>query len=200
MSENDRASGIRHRLADRLFHWAMALAIITLGATAFLPILGIRFEWVPIHWIAGVALTLTVLFHLYRVLFVHGLSAMIPGGEDLREVLRDARRADHNGLTDAKYDALQKGYHTATSLTVLALLATGLVMLAKIDTTFWRRNPGILTDQTWGLIYVIHGAAAMVLLFLFLIHVYFALIPSHRAFLVAMLRGRGPENARKGQS
>ena len=192
-----RNTGVRHRLADRLFHWVMALAVIVLGATSFLPILGLRFEWVPLHWMAGVVLTLAVLFHLYRVFFVHGLGNMMPGGDDVREILRDVRGKGHEGLSEAKFDALQKGYHTAASITVLAAVVTGLLMLAKIDTSFWRRDPAIVSDQTWGVIYVVHGGSAMILVFLFILHVYFALLPEHRALLLSMLRGQGPKFARR---
>ncbi len=192
-----RRRSVRHRLPDRLFHWVMALAVIVLGVTAFLPILGIRFEWVPMHWMAGVVLTLAVLFHLYRVFFVHGLTNMIPGVDDLREIGRNLRGHGHDGLSDAKFDALQKGYHAAASATVLVAVATGLLMLAKIDTTFWRREPSILSDQGWGVVYMLHGASAMLLLFLFILHVYFSFRPEHRALLVSMLRGHGPEHARK---
>lgn len=200
MAADRQVTGIRHRLPDRAFHWVMAIAVIALLATAFLPIIGLRFEWVPVHWMAGVVLTVAVLFHLYRVFAVHGLGGMTPGIDDVRELGRNIRGASHNDLSAAKYDALQKGFHTAAALTILALVGTGLIMLAKIDTTFWRRDPSILTDQTWGVIYVLHGAAAMALLFLFIVHVYFALIPEHRAYLLAMLGGRGPENARGGDA
>ena len=175
----------------------MAFSVIVLGVTAFLPIIGIRFEWVPMHWMAGVVLTLAVLFHLYRVFFVHGLSNMMPGTDDVREIGRDLRGRDQSGLSEAKFDALQKGYHAAASVTVLVAVATGLLMLAKIDTTFWRRDPSILSDQAWGIVYVLHGASAMLLLFLFIIHVYFAFRPEHRAYLISMLQGEGPEHARK---
>jgi cytochrome b subunit of formate dehydrogenase len=111
-------------------------------------------------------------------------------------MMRNLRNAPSDDLAPSKYDALQKGYHAATAVTMLVALSTGLVMLAKIDTVLWNRNPQILTDQTWGVIYVLHGAAAMVILFLFLIHIYFALIPEHRAFLKAMIAGRGPGHAR----
>ena len=199
MSHHGQSPQVRHQLPDRLFHWAMALAVITLAATAFLPILDIRFEWVPLHWMAGVVLTLVVVFHLYRVFFVHGLREMTPGRDDFREVVRDLRGTGHEGLAEAKYDALQKGYHAAASLTVLILVLTGLAMLAKIDTLFWRRDPSILTDQTWGVIYVAHGAASMLLLFLFILHIYFSLLPEHRAFLQSMLQGHGPEKARRAK-
>jgi formate dehydrogenase subunit gamma len=197
MSEQNRTPEIRHRLPDRLFHWVMALAVINLGATAFLPLIGVRFEWVPIHWWSGVVLTLAVLYHLWRVLIVHGVREMTPGADDVREVLRDLRGAGLEGLDPAKYDAFQKAYHLMTSLVVLVLIGTGITMLAKIDTIFWSRNPAILTDPTWGVIYVTHGAAAMVLLFLFMLHVYFGVLPEHRDYLVAMIRGRGPAQARR---
>ncbi|WP_159587537.1 cytochrome b/b6 domain-containing protein [Chelativorans xinjiangense] len=195
-----RHQGVRHRLADRLFHWGMAACVILLGATAFLPILGYRFDWVPLHWTSGVVLAPLVLFHLFRVFFVHGVWEMVPRGDDIREIGRATRGAGREALTEAKYDAFQKGFHLAAATTVLVLLATGLIMLAKIDTIFWRRDPSILTDYTWGIIYVIHGAAALMLLFLFILHVYFALLPEHRSFLAAMISGQGPEKARKGNS
>ena len=192
-----RVPGVRHLLPDRLFHWAMALSVAVLGATAFLPMVGVRFEWVPIHWMAGTVLTLAVIFHLYRVIFIHGLKGMIPGADDVREVARNLGGSRGRPLSEAKYDAFQKGYHAAAALTVLVAVGTGLVMLAKIDTTFWRRNPSILSDQTWGIVYVLHGVAAMILLFLVIVHVYFAFLPEHRALLISMLRGAGPEHARK---
>ncbi|MCT7378268.1 cytochrome b/b6 domain-containing protein [Chelativorans salis] len=195
-----RHHGVRHRLADRLFHWGMAVSVIVLGATAFLPIVGFRFDWVPLHWISGVALTLLVLFHLFRVFFVHGVRGMVPGPDDIREIAQAARGIGPEALAEAKYDAFQKGFHLAAATTILVLLVTGLLMLAKIDTTFWRRDPSILSDYSWGIIYVIHGAASLVLLFLFTLHVYFALLPEHRSFLVAMIGGQGPEKARKGKS
>ena len=196
MQRNHGPTGIRHRFPDRVFHWLMAVSVVLLGASAFLPILGIRFDWVPLHWISGVVLTVAVIFHLWRVLAVHGIMEMVPDSDDFRELMRDVRNTGHEGLRSAKYDALQKTYHAATALTVLILAATGLLMLAKIDTVFWRRDPTILSDQSWGVVYVLHGGASMVLLFLFMVHVYFATIPGHREFLRSMIWGYGPEKAR----
>src|SRR6188508_950908 len=61
-SERDIGSGrvIRHRGPDRLYHWLMAIAVLTLLGTAFLPILGWKFAWVDIHWMAGVVLAVLV--------------------------------------------------------------------------------------------------------------------------------------------
>jgi formate dehydrogenase subunit gamma len=148
---------------------------------------------------AGVILTGAVLFHLVRVLFVYGLRDMTPGADDVREVRGLALNRNYPGLRPAKYDALQKGFHLVASVTVLAAVATGMAMLWKIDTSFWRRNPAILTDQQWGVVYVAHGLASMVLIFLILLHIYFAIVPEHHKYLRAMIIGRGPANARGEQ-
>jgi len=36
----------RHAAVDRAFHWVTAVCVLTLMATAFLPILGLTFSWV----------------------------------------------------------------------------------------------------------------------------------------------------------
>jgi len=196
MSEKDKALGIRHLWPERIFHWVMAGAVVVLGATAFLPMFGYRFDWVPIHWVAGAVLLGALLFHIIRVLFVHGLHDMTPGSDDIREVGRMALGRGADGLKPAKYDAFQKGFHLVASISVLTASATGVAMLWKIDTSFWRRDPGILSDQQWGVIYVAHGAASMALIFLIILHIYFAIVPEHHKYLKAMITGRGPVTAR----
>ena len=44
----------RHSLAARLFHWVMAASMITLLITAFLPKVGIQFNWVCVPLDRGV--------------------------------------------------------------------------------------------------------------------------------------------------
>lgn len=191
MQSREEDVGVRHSGPDRVFHWLMALSVILLTGTAFLPIAGIRFDWLPIHWISGLVLTALVLFHLVRVALIHGLREMVPGVEDIREVT--AHLAGH--ATDpkpAKYNAYQKAYHWSSAMVLLALIVTGLLMLLKIDTPFWRRGPSLLTDPQWGVVYVIHGLTALILLFLIIVHIYFSILPEHRAVLGAMIAGRGP--------
>ncbi len=184
---------IRHPWPDRLFHWTMAVLVIVLMGTAFLPILGLRFDWVPTHWVSGVLLTFAIVFHLYRVFWVHGIQAMTPTGNDLRSAIR---KASEGGLP--KYDLYQKLYHWSVAAVVLVLVITGCVMLLKIDTPLWRRDPSIISERGWGLVYVGHGAASMLLIFFFILHVYFAFLPEHRRLLAAMVLGRetgGPGRA-----
>ena len=184
-------SGTRHRWPDRVFHWAMALSVIVLCVTSFLPILGLRFDWVPAHWIAGFVLVAAILFHWLRVGLVHGLREMMPVRDDLHEVLHDLRGRP-GMLAPAKYDAYQKSYHWVSGLVVLVLAVTGLLMMAKIDTPWWRRDPSILSDAQWGIVYAAHGFASLAILFLLILHVYFAILPEHRAMLKSMIGGRGP--------
>jgi thiosulfate reductase cytochrome b subunit len=72
---------------------------------------------------------------------------------------------------------------------VVTTIATGLPMLARVDTPFWERDPYLLSASTWGVIYVLHGLAALVTLTLTMIHIYFGLLPEKRAYLRSMLRG-----------
>jgi len=183
----------RHRLPDRLFHWCMALLVFVLLGTGFLPILGIRFDWLPIHWIAGVLLIAVVLFHLWRAIIVHRLREMVPTPGNLAP----ARLLSHDG--PGKYSASQKLYHLGVSVIVLFLLISGGLMLAKIDTDFWRRDPSILSDQDWSIVYVCHGAAASLLLFFLILHIYFAFLPEHRRLLIAMLFGRDEAKPKENQ-
>ena len=173
---------VRHQWPDRAFHWLMAVLVVVLLGTAFFPVLGVAFNWVPIHWMAGVLLILAVLFHLYRVFFVHGVSAMTPARGDLRAALG-------REVSDAKYDLGQKLYHWSIAFVVIVLAATGAAMLARIDTPLWNRDPSILSEQVWGLVYSLHGATAMLLIFFFILHVYFAFLPEHRRLLIAMAVG-----------
>lgn len=171
---------VRHRLPDRIFHWVMAASVLVLLATGFLPILGLQFAWVTIHWSAGLALTAAVAFHIVRALLWQEPSQMMVWPRDLR----DARRAIRRGLgrpvalpKPGKYVLLQKLYHHAVALVLLATIATGAPMMVKVDTPFWTRDPYLLADQTWGVIYAVHGFTAMASITLIMVHVYFALRP-----------------------
>ena len=191
---------IRHAVADRLFHRVMAVCVIILGGTAFLPIVGIKFDWVLAHWISGLVLAAAVLFHLWRVFGVHGLSEMLPRRADFNLIGREIFLLNVADRASGKFDVFQKLYHWMVSLVVLALLVTGGVMLAKIDTPFWARDPSILSDWNWGVVYVIHGSTSLILLFLFILHLYFAFLPDHRKLLWSMVFGVGPARAHQPHS
>lgn len=178
----DAASRVpRHAAVDRLFHWLSAAAVLTLLATGILPVLGIKFSWVTIHWVTGVVLALAVLFHLVRATFWQKLRCMWVGARDMRDAVKRA--------LPGKYSLAQKLMHHAMSLVILTAVVTGLCMLAKVDTPWWKRDPYFFAADTWGTIYVLHGFAALTAITLIMIHVYFALLPEKRLYLRAMWLG-----------
>ena len=184
---------VRHALADRLFHWLTAACVLTLLGTAFLPILGLKFDWVMVHWMTGLVLIGAVLFHLVRSVFWQSWRTMMIGGADRREVaaiVRGTLRRDGAGVPKpGKYSFAQKLIHLFFTIVVLASIATGALMLAHVETPWWRPNPYLLRDATWGLVYVLHDLAALTLITMVMMHVYFALRPEKLAFTRAMLRG-----------
>ena len=74
-------------------------------------------------------------------------------------------------------------------MVVLTTLVTGALMLLRIDTPWWQRNPYLLADATWGIVYVLHGLAALMLVTMVMMHVYFALRPEKLKFTRAMILG-----------
>ncbi|HEY7378263.1 MAG TPA: cytochrome b/b6 domain-containing protein, partial [Steroidobacteraceae bacterium] len=178
----------RHAAVDRWFHWLTALCVLTLLLTAFLPIIGVKFAWVTIHWISGVLAVILVLFHTVRATFWQHLRHIWIRWRDLKRPLRAG-----------KYSLAQKLMHEAMTAAIIAVGVTGVLMLLKIDTPFWKRNPYVFKADVWGFIYVLHGLAALLALTLVIVHIYFALIPENRMYLRAMLRGwvtRGEAAAR----
>jgi formate dehydrogenase gamma subunit len=184
---------VRHALADRVFHWLTAACVLTLLGTAFLPILGLKFDWVMVHWMTGLVLIGAVLFHLVRSLFWQSWRTMMIGGADVREaaaIVRGTLRRDGADVPKpGKYSFAQKLIHLFFTLVVLASIATGALMLAHVETPWWRPNPYLLRDATWGVVYVLHDLAALTLITMVMTHVYFALRPEKLAFTRAMLRG-----------
>jgi cytochrome b subunit of formate dehydrogenase len=169
----------RHKGVDRLFHWLTAAAVLTLMATGLLPALGLaRFDWVVIHWSVGIFLLGLVLFHIIRALFWQKLKCMFALSPD-----------EIAGRKVTKYSVAQKLMHHAMTLMVLAAVITGCFMLMKMDTPLWKRDPYTLSQATWGVIYVIHGAAAVSAITLVFLHVYFAILPEKRMYLRSMIRG-----------
>lgn len=183
----------RHLGMDRAFHWVTAVCVLTLMATAFLPILGVTFSWVGIHWVTGLVLLAAVLFHILRVLLKQGFRAMWIGARDLGDaaaIVKATLQRNADAVPKpGKYSFAQKLIHHAFALVVLTGVGTGGAMLVRIDTPWWKRNPYVLSDATWGVVYVLHGLAALVLITMVMLHIYFALRPEKLLFTRSMLRG-----------
>ncbi len=183
----------RHSLTARIFHWIMAAAMLTLLFSAFLPKLGVQFDWVTYHWIAGAVLTASIVFHVVHATLWLDFWSIWPDKADVQDASRRLRR--FVGLTAApprrfaKYPLDNKLYHGAIIATGLTAIATGVFMLARVQTIFFPRNPYLFADMTWGLIYVLHGLAGIGLIALVTVHIYFAIRPEKIEITRSMIFG-----------
>jgi cytochrome b subunit of formate dehydrogenase len=186
----------RHSLAARLFHWIMALAMLALLITAFLPKVGVQFPWVTYHWIAGLVLTASIVFHIIHASFWMDFWSIWPDKIDIEDGKRRWLRA--TGKTApaprkfAKYPMENKMYHLVIVLAGLSVTLTGLFMMKRVRTPFFTLNPYLFSDLTWGLMYVLHGLAGVGLIALIMVHIYFALRPEKFVITKSMVFGTVP--------
>ena len=185
---------IRHSLIDRVFHWVSAVSVLILLFTAFLPIAGLKFSWVTIHWVSGFVLIAVSLFHVVRSCFWQDLRSMFFGLSDIKEIGAMIgwllHRPGSKLIKPGKYSPAQKLMHHSVSMIVLVTMITGILMMVKIDTPWWDRDLYWLTDQNWGIVYVFHGFAALFLLAVIMIHIYFAIRPEKLMYTRSMISGK----------
>jgi cytochrome b subunit of formate dehydrogenase len=171
----------------------MAAAMFVLLFTAFLPKVGVQFDWVAYHWIAGTVLTVSVVFHIIHASFFMDFWSIWPDRTDLEDAWKRVRRfmGKPAGLPRkfAKYPLENKLYHGAIMLCGLSVILTGGFMMARVRTIFFPRNPYLFSDMTWGLMYVLHGLAGVGLITMIMVHVYFAVRPEKLAITESMIFG-----------
>ena len=170
----------RHTFMARAFHWVMAASMFTLLVTAFFPIVGFRFPWVTWHWIAGLVLTGSIVYHIIHATFFLDFWSIWVGPKDVPEFKNEIlRELGHEvpGPKPGKYPLGNRLYHLAILVVGFTAVISGLMMLPRIRTPFFTRDPYILSDFAWGWTYVLHGLAGVGLVGLVMAHVYFALRP-----------------------
>jgi cytochrome b subunit of formate dehydrogenase len=182
----------RHSLVARLFHWVMAAAMFVLLFTAFLPIVGVQFPWVKWHWIAGLVLTGSILFHIVHATFWLDFWSIWVGPKDIPEMKAEILRElghDVPGPKPGKYPLGNRLYHLAIVVTGFLVIGTGVFMMSRVRTPMFTRNPYLFSDSTWGLTYVGHGLAGVGLVGLVIAHVYFAVRPDKWWITKSMIFG-----------
>src|SRR5207253_898416 len=169
------------------------------GMTNFLVQWGIN-PWgedTPIHaqWaLVYIALAFGVGFMLAHTLFVKfwpkPAEATAPVN-DAAAARVPARVAQHSlaARKAAKYPWDIKMYHTAIVLSALATVPTGLLMMSRVQTPFFTRNPYLFGDATWGVMYVLHGLSGIGLVGLTMAHIYFAIRPEKQWITKGMIFG-----------
>lgn len=183
---------LRHTLAARLFHWVMAASMLTLLTTAFLPKIGVRFDWVGLHVLAGSVLVAAIAFHIAHAICCMDFRAIWPAPADLAELrnLSGAGEGVGTPVRPGKYPLGNKLYHLAIVVLGLTMVVTGSWMLTRVRTVYMPRDPyRLFSDSGWGMVYALHGLAGLSLVALVIIHVYFALRPEKQPITRSMIAG-----------
>ena len=166
-----------------------------------------KFAWVQWHWIAGLVLTASILFHIVHATFVLDFWSIWVGPKDIpefkSEMMRELGLRDRRpeaGQVPARQPALSPGHRRDRAA---RHRRPALFMMKKVQTPFLTRDPYILTDTTWGWMYVGHGVAGVALVGLTMAHVYFAIRPEKFWITKSMLFGdhhapRVPRTPRSG--
>ena len=186
------ANILRHGFVARVFHWVMAFSMLTLLLTAFLPIVGVQFAWVYWHWMAGILLTASVMFHIVHATFVLDFWSIWVGPKDIPEFKAEMLREvgiDAPGPKPGKYPLGNRLYHLAVVVAGLSVIVTGILMMWRVRTGLVERNPYLLTDSTWGITYVVHGLMGVGFVGLVIAHIYFALRPEKLWVTKSMIFG-----------
>jgi cytochrome b subunit of formate dehydrogenase len=184
----------RHSLAARIFHWSMSAAMLTLVITAFVPVMGLEIpSWLTLHWIAGVVLIAAIVYHIIHAIGWQDFWSMMNFGpsffRDLFAQTKHLMSASAPEPKGGKYPLDHRLYHHAVLVFSLAAVVTGVIMMMRIDTPFFARNPYLLSDETTGVVFAIHGIAGVVFILLIATHIYFALRPDKRWLFWSMVRG-----------
>ncbi|MQA90006.1 MAG: cytochrome b/b6 domain-containing protein [Gemmatimonas sp.] len=183
----------RHTLVSRISHWILAVAVLTLLVTGFVPILGLKFPWVTIHWIAGLALAVYTVFHTVHAVSKRSLGSMWISFKELGEMWDRLKLVTGKDGPEppkpGKWATENKAFHHLTMFAGLAVVATGLLMMLRVDTIFAPANPYILSDSAWGMMFVLHGLASVVFVGAIMVHIYFALHPEKHWITWSMIRG-----------
>src|SRR4029450_11173950 len=141
----------RHSLMARAFHWVMAASMFVLLFTAFLPVVGVRFPWVTWHWIAGLVLTGSILFHVVHATFWLDFWSIWVGPKDIpefkAEILRELGH-DVPGPKPGKYPLGNRLYHLAIVVAGFLVVGTGVFMMARVRTPLFTPNPYLFSDST----------------------------------------------------
>jgi cytochrome b subunit of formate dehydrogenase len=183
----------RHSFGARAFHWVMAAAMFVLLLTAFLPIVGVKFSWVTIHWIAGIVLTISVVYHTIHATFWLDFWSIWPDKQDIADASSRLRRALGKPAPApkkfGKYPLENKLFHLAVLFAGLAVIFTGVLMMYRVRTPIFPRNPYLFGDMTWGVMYVLHGLAGVGFVALIMAHIYFAVRPEKFFLTKSMIFG-----------
>ena len=89
----------------------------------------------------------------------------------------------------AKYPIDHKMFHHGAAVSGLAAIVTGIYMMLRLETPFWAANPYLLSESSWGIMYIVHGVSGVALITLVITHIYFAIRPDKWWITKSMIYG-----------
>ena len=182
----------RHSFVARVFHWVMAASMLVLVITAFFPVIGIQFAWVEWHWMAGILLTGSIIFHIVHASFFLDFWSIWVGPKDIPEIKAEFLREigkEPGGRQSGKYPLGNRLYHLVVMIAGLAVIITGILMMYRIRNPIVVRDPYVMSDPAWGVTYVLHGLGGVGFVGLIIAHIYFALRPEKLWITKSMIFG-----------
>ncbi len=181
------------RSTARLFHWVMAVvdARPRSSRRSCPSSASASRGWSGTGW-AGLVLTGSILFHIIHATFVLDFWSIWVGPSDIPELKAELLREigkEPGGPQPGKYPLGNRLYHLVVMVAGLVVIASGIVMMYRVRTPIFARNPYLFSDQTWGFTYVLHGLAGVGFVGLIIAHIYFALRPEKLWITRSMIMG-----------
>jgi cytochrome b subunit of formate dehydrogenase len=96
---------------------------------------------------------------------------------------------DAPGPKPGKYPLGNRLYHLAVLLAGVGAIASGLLMMSRVRTPIFERNPYLMGDAAYGITYVVHGLTGVGFVGLIIAHIYFALRPEKFWITKSMIFG-----------
>ena len=177
----------------RMFHWVMAASMFVLLFTAFLPIVGVRFAWVQWHWIAGLVLTGSIIYHIIHATFFLDFWSIWVGPKDIPEFKAEMLRELGHDVAGSESRQVSARQPPLSPRDRRRRPGGGRHRHLHDVRGSARRSsraiPYMLSDDAWGFTYVPHGLAGVGLVGLVIAHVYFAVRPEKWWITKAMIFG-----------
>ena len=154
--------------------------------------MGWQFDWVEIHYTAGLVLTGSIIYHIIHTTFFLDFWSIWVGPKDIPEFKAEImREAGHTvpGRHPAKYPIGNRLYHLVLTFVGCTVSVTGMTMLWRMGTPFITPNPYILGEGTWGWVYVLHGMTGLSLAGLSVAHIIFGARPKNWWLTKSMIIG-----------
>jgi cytochrome b subunit of formate dehydrogenase len=141
---------------------------------------------------AGILLTGSIISHIIHATFFLDFWSIWVGPRDIPEAKAEIMRdfgVEIGGPKPGKYPLGNRLYHLAVMVAGLGAIGSGLLMMTRVRTPIFDRNPYLMGDAAYGFTYVLHGLTGVGFVGLIIAHIYFALRPEKFWITKSMIFG-----------